>query len=250
MRYMCLLAVLLVACGSSGPARNGGGSSSGGNEGPNRPSDDRSRCETDGSDLEVSEYDTSGDDHPDVRKVYRRLGEGGEANLILICREVDLNHDGIKDVYRYYNDEGRPLREEGDRNFDGQLDERLFFESGVVVRVERDSDYDGRFDTHIFYEEGRPVRGERDVSGRSTASNWRPDRWEYYERGQLVRIGSDLDGDGQVDRWDRDVEYTRRLEQERAEREAAEAREDTGSDDDEGDEEDEDDAAAIGELTP
>lgn len=242
MRILILMSLLVAGCGPAASTTNSGNTSASfGGETVNRPSDDRGRCETEGSDLEVSEYDTSGDNHPDVRKVYRRLGDGADANLILICREADLNNDGIKDVFRYYNDEGRPLREEADRNFDGELDEQLFFENGRVVRVERDTDYNGSLDTKIFYEGGQPVRGERDMAGRSTPNNWRPDRWEYYEQGQLIRMGTDLDGDGQVDRWDRDVEFTRRLEQERAEREAREAREDRGSDEDEELEDDEGD---------
>jgi hypothetical protein len=236
------LAVGLAACGSSS-------GSSGGttydddfeDEGRIFPEDDRGRCETDGADLEVSEYDTSGDNHPDVRKVFRRRGDAMDMHLVLICREVDLNHDGIKDVVRYYGDEGRPVREQADRNFDGSLDESILFENGRVVQVDRDADYDGRMDTRIFYENRVPVRAERDMAGRSSEGEWRPDRWEYFDDGQVVRIGSDLDGDGRVDRWDRDIEYTRRLERERAAQEMAEANEDFGSDEDteEGDEESE-----------
>ena len=58
------------------------------------------------------------------------------------------------------------------------------------------------------------VRTERDRGGRSTASRWQPDTWEYYEDGRMVRVGNDLDGDGTVDRWDRDAHWN---EQRRAE---------------------------------
>jgi hypothetical protein len=47
------------------------------------------------------------------------------------------------------------------------------------------------------------------MASRSTADQWRPDRWEYYAEGRTVRIGADLDGDGKVDRWDRDEERLR-----------------------------------------
>ncbi len=180
---------------------------------------DQGRCSTDDPNNEVSEYDTSGDEVPDVRKVFRRMGDPGAIRLVLVCREADLNADGVKDVVRHYNDEGRPLREESDRNFDGQMDELVFFEDGRIVRVEQDMNGDGRVDTKVFHEEGRPVRAERDMAGRSSPNAWRPDRWEYYDQGRVVRVGTDLDGDGTVDRWDRDEELRREQEA----REAAEA---------------------------
>ena len=183
------------------------------------------RCEADAPDREVSEYDTSGDEYPDVRKVFLTIGEGRLARLVLICREADLNGDGTKDVVRHYNDEGRPLREESDRNFDGRMDQITFFENGRIVRQELDSSYSGVVDTKVFYENGRAIRSERDLAGRSTATDWRPDRWEYFEDGQMVRMGTDLDGDGRVDRWDRDLPWHREREAERARAEAEAARE-------------------------
>jgi YD repeat-containing protein len=166
-------------------------------------------CDTTGSDREVSEYDTSGDTRPDVRRVFRRVGDPPITRLVLTCRESDLNGDGTKDVVRYYNEEGRPLREEADRDFDGQMDTIEVFQDGRVVRTELDSNADGRVDTKIFYDDdGTPIRTERDLAGRSTAETWRPDRWEYFENGRMVRMGTDLDGDGRVDRWDRDHEYS------------------------------------------
>ena len=171
--------------------------------------DDSSRCPAEGPTRDVMEYDTSGDDHPDVRKVFAIVGDGLGARMVLICREADLNGDGIKDIVRYYNDEGDALREEADRNFDGNIDSITHFEhEGVVSRRELDEDYDGRVDTKTYYQHGQPLRTERDSAGRSTAYHWSPDRWEYYEGGRVVRVGSDLDGDGRVDRWDRNSRPT------------------------------------------
>ncbi len=158
---------------------------------------------------EVSEYDTSGDDTPDVRKVFLRIGEGALARLVLVCRESDLNADGRKDVVRYYNDEGSPLREEADRNFDGKMDEITFFQNGQIVRQEFDTQGDGKVDAKIYFDGGKPLRAERDLKARSTPERWQPDRWEYYEEGRVVRMGTDLDGDGKVDRWDRDSSLRR-----------------------------------------
>jgi hypothetical protein len=170
---------------------------------------DAARCDGNAALHEVSEYDTSGDDQPDVRKVFLRVGEGTLTRLVLICRESDLNADGNKDVVRSYSEEGRPLREEADRNFDGRMDELTIFQDGQILRQEFDSNNDGKIDTKIFFDAGKPLRAERDLSGRSTTERWQPDRWEYFEEGRVVRMGTDLDGDGKVDRWDRDVNFRR-----------------------------------------
>ena len=175
--------------------------------------DDHGRCDTDGADRESSEYDTSGDNVADVRRVFRRVGDPPQTRLILACREADLNGDGTKDVVRYYNDEGRPLREEADRDFDGRMDIITFFQNGRVVRQELDTTHDGRVDTKIFFDRGRMIRTERDLAGRSTATRWQPDTWEYFEDGRMVRAGHDVDGDGNVDRWDRDAEWNERRRQ-------------------------------------
>jgi hypothetical protein len=94
--------------------------------------DDHRRCDATGAGRSASEYDTNSDGTPDVRKVFQVMGEGQEAHPVLICREVDLNHDGTKDVFRFYNDVGRTLREEEDRDFDGQLDVITYFDNGEV----------------------------------------------------------------------------------------------------------------------
>ena len=167
--------------------------------------DDHGRCDVDEGTHEVSEYDTSGDEVPDVRRVFRRAGDPPVIRLVLVCREADLNGDGSKDVVRYYNDEGRPIREEADRNFDGQIDTITFFQDGRIVRQEIDDNADGRVDMKVFFDDaGQALRAERDLAGRSTPTQWHPDRWEYFEHGRMVRMGTDIDGDGRVDRWDRD----------------------------------------------
>jgi hypothetical protein len=170
------------------------------------------RCDATTSDREVSEYDTSGNDQPDVRKVFVRLGDPSTSRLVLICREADVNGDGKKDVVRIYDDEGRSLREEVDRNFDGKLDQNTVFQNGQIVRNEFDDDFDGRIETKVYYDAGKPSRTERDIQGRSTEAQWRPDRWEYFDNGRTVRMGTDLDGDARVDRWDRDAAWKKAQE--------------------------------------
>jgi hypothetical protein len=205
---LCLLSLSGVGCGagSTEPVTSPGAVQAGPTSGGEA---DTARCVSDGAGYEVSEYDTSGDNTPDVRKLFKVMGEGTLARLVLVCREADLNGDGRKDIVRLYTDEGSPRREEADRNFDGRIDEITHFASGRIALQELDTTGDGMIDTRIFYEEGQPVRAERDMASRSTADQWRPDRWEYYAEGRTVRIGADLDGDGKVDRWDRDEERLR-----------------------------------------
>lgn len=202
------LLLLGMGCGSSGSAAGKGSTAASATDrSKSLPSDSQTgeqHCSGKDDRHEVSEYDTSGDDSPDVRKVFLRIGEGTLARLVLVCRESDLNADGRKDVVRYYTDEGQALREEADRNFDGTMDEVTFFQEGQILRQEFDTQGDGRVDTKIYFDSGKPLRAERDLKARSTAERWQPDRWEYYEDGRVVRMGTDVDGDGKVDRWDRD----------------------------------------------
>jgi hypothetical protein len=170
------------------------------------------RCDSTLKGREFSEYDTSGDDVPDVRKVFVRLGDANTSRLVLICREADVNHDKIKDVVRVYDDAGRPLREDADRNFDRKFDQVTLYQSGEIVEQSFDNDFDGRIDTKIFFNRGAPMRAERDLAGRSTSEQWKPDRWEYFEGGKLVRMGTDTDGDTRVDHWDRDAAWKRAQE--------------------------------------
>jgi hypothetical protein len=184
------------------------------------PWEDGARCGTGGHGRFVTEYDTTGDGRPDVRKVFLSVGAGTELGEVLVCRETDVDGDGTKDVFRFYHDDGEPYREEADRDFDGTIDERTAFDRGRMVRRDVDPDGAGRFDTRTYYEDDLPVRTERDTVGRSTETDWRPDRWEYYAEGRLIRMGSDLDRDGTADTWDRDPDY-HAPDEEEAEPEAA-----------------------------
>ncbi|MEY4510545.1 MAG: hypothetical protein RLZZ450_2667 [Pseudomonadota bacterium] len=202
-------AVLALSAGCGASATKAGGKSTvaANDRSKSLPAETQSgaqHCNGTDARYEVSEYDTSGDETPDVRKVFLRLGEGNLARLVLVCRESDLNADGRKDVVRYYTDEGQALREEADRNFDGTMDEVTYFQEGQILRQEFDTQGDGKVDTKIYFDSGKPLRAERDLKARSTAERWQPDRWEYYEDGRVVRMGTDVDGDGKVDRWDRD----------------------------------------------
>lgn len=188
---------------------------------PSGQIDDRSMCEYKGrADREASETAGPGSIQPNVRRVYALIGTGEDRQKILVCREIDTNFDGVKDVVRHYNDKGESLREEADSNFDGRLDTWITFSKGHLAEVQLDNNRDDKADEWKHYSAGKLTRVIRD-------SNYdtKPDIWEIYRDGQLERMGVDVDGDERVDRWDHDNEQRRKLEESerKKDEEAAEA---------------------------
>jgi hypothetical protein len=185
--------------------------------------DDRSRCDFKGrADREVAETAGPGAIQPNIRRVYAIVGDGEDRRKVLLCREVDTNLDGQKDVVRTYTDKGEALNELADTNYDGQIDTWVTFARGRIAKWQSDQNKDGRPDESRFYVSGKLARAQRD-----TNNDGKPDVWEIYDEGRLQRMGVDLDHDGHVDRWDRDEAVMRAMaEQERQdlEREEAERR--------------------------
>lgn len=162
--------------------------------------DDASRCEYKGrADREAKESAGLGSIRPNIRRVYAIVGEGDERRRELLCREVDTNLDGVKDVVRTFNDKGESLRELADSDYDGKIDTWVTFAAGRMAKVEIDTDHDGSPDEFRYYVKGKLARMQRD-----TNHDGRPDVWEIYDDGELKRMGFDVDYDGHVDRWDRD----------------------------------------------
>jgi hypothetical protein len=181
--------------------------------------DDRSMCEWRGrDDREALETAGPGSVTPNVRRVFAITGQGKDRQRTLVCREVDTNLDGTKDVVRRYGDKGESLFEEADTNFDGKIDTWLQFSKGRIAEAKLDGDFDGNPDEWKYFSGGRLSRAKRDTNGDSKA-----DIWEMYAPdGKLERIGVDIDADERVDRWDQDTEVRRaREEKERREEEEA-----------------------------
>ena len=65
--------------------------------------------------------------------------------------EIDRNHDGVPDRFEYYNPDGSVDRIETDTNFDGKIDEWVYYKNGVVVRAEKDTTGSGKPDTWMKY---------------------------------------------------------------------------------------------------
>ena len=158
--------------------------------------DENSRCEVgDGREVLV---DLNQDEVADVRKVYR---DGGDGEL-LACREADLNFDGTKDLFVFFDPEtGEKKRDEIDLDYDGRIDVVTLFVEGKQIKQELDTNSDGKIDRVRYLDDEIPLRVEGDTDG-----DGRVDYWEYYEAGKLIRIGVDEDGDGTADDWNRDQE--------------------------------------------
>lgn len=194
------LALLLAFAGGCGGQAASNAVAASPHGGPSFGFDDRSRCEFRGrSDREVSESAGPGAQLPNVRRVYQLIGMGEDRHKVLVCREIDTNLDGLKDVVRVYNEKGESLYEHADTDYDGSIDTWLTFAGGRIVQEARDTMGSGKPDTWKHYVDGQLSRIQRDTNG-----DGKPDRWELYSEGKLERIGVDLDYDGHVDRWDRD----------------------------------------------
>ncbi|HTJ83058.1 MAG TPA: hypothetical protein VL400_15160 [Polyangiaceae bacterium] len=186
---------------------------------PDGSIDDKGKCEYKGrQDREVVETAGPGAVLPNVRRVFAIVGQGIDRQRVLVCREIDTNYDGVKDVVRRYNDKGESLFEEADTNFDGKVDTWLTFAKGRIAEEKLDRDFNGNPDEWKYYSGGRVTRAKRD-----TNKDGKPDVWEMYANdGKLERMGVDVDGDERVDRWDFDSDIRRAREvKERAEEDAA-----------------------------
>lgn len=182
--------------------------------------DDRALCNFKGrTDVEVMETAGPGALQPNVRRVWQVLGAGINRRRVLLCREIDTNLDGYKDVVRFYNDQGQSKEERADTNFDGNIDTWNLFASGRLAEVKHDRNYDGNADEWKVYLEGKLSRIKRD-----TNFDGKPDVWEMYRKGRLERMGVDVDGDERVDRWDHDKAYRKRMEELRKKKEEEEER--------------------------
>jgi hypothetical protein len=207
-------AALGAACGgSSKPPQGDQAAIDARLRGPDGGIDDQSKCEYRGrSDREAVETAGPGAVQPNVRRVYQMVGTGESMHKVIVCREIDTNLDGIKDIVRTYNEKGESLHEQADTNYDGRVDTWITFAGGRISKEDLDSNYDGNPDVWKYYVGGQLVRIQRDTNGDS-----KPDRWEFYNAGKLERVGVDLDFDGHVDRWDHDE--VARLAAEAADRE-------------------------------
>lgn len=198
--------------------------------------EDRARCEFEGrDDRDVQESSAPGSVMANVRRVYGYVNGGGERRRILLCREVDTNYDGVKDLVRTYGDHGEKLTEQADSDYDGKVDTWITFGASKPVKTELDKTGDGKPDETRFYVAGVLMRIERDTNGDEKA-----DIFEIFRDGRLERMGIDANFDGQVDVWHRDEARAAEEEAEAEEREKTPVATEGEDADDSADEESED----------
>ena len=215
----------IAACGGGTPAPKDAKVVAGGSKDPNKwPADDRTMCDwRNKPELEVSETAGPGAIKPNVRRVFKTFGEAEARHKTLICREIDTNLDGIKDVARTFNAKGEAQHEEADTDYDGRVDIWLQFVNGRLSEEDGDTNQDGKPDIWKYYVNGTVSRIKRDRN-----FDGMPDVWEIYTHGHLERMGVDESFDGHVDRWDRDEQL--RAEADEQERKAREALESSAAD--------------------
>jgi hypothetical protein len=219
VRRALVLFLVVWGCGGSEtpPAAEATTAPGGSKNQANWPADDHSMCNwRNKPELEVSETAGPGAIRPNIRRVYKMIGEGENRHRTLVCREVDTNLDGLKDVVRTFNSKGEALHEESDANYDGKVDHWLSFANGSMVEEDVDTLGDGKPHVWKYYVNGQLSRIKRDRKGTG-----KPDVWEIYTKGRLERMGVDDTGDGHVDRWDRDDILRQQEEAEEAKAAAA-----------------------------
>ena len=162
--------------------------------------DDQSRCDYKGrADRESSEVSGPGSVSYNIRRVFALSGEGEERKRILICREVDTNLDGVKDVVRTYNERGEALNETADTDFDGKIDRWQYYSAKGVIEKEGSSRKGAaQPDTWQYYS----AKGVVEKEGFSQKGTAQPDTWQYFDaKGAVVRREIDENGDGKIERW-------------------------------------------------
>ncbi len=90
-----------------------------------------------------------------------------------------------------------PVTHEGvDYNFDGRLDERWTFVNGRPLRMEQDRNFDGKVDLILYFDhQGLVSRGEEDMR----FDGYFESRWRYH-RGSIASEEVDTNGDGHFNR--------------------------------------------------
>ncbi|MBK8258449.1 MAG: hypothetical protein IPK82_38030 [Polyangiaceae bacterium] len=143
-------------------------------------------CKADGSSKTV---DVNSDTRPDIVHVMK---DGKEA-----CRMVDLNFDGLTDVFIYYDEKGQERRREADFDRDGRPDQVSIFQNGQLIENQRETNFDDKIDTWDYYQGGVLSKRERDSDGDAIIDQW----WTFYDpaRPKCATVASDRNADGKPD---------------------------------------------------
>lgn len=99
-------------------------------------------------------------------------------------QRLDLNGDGQSDWSYYYRVGAMyPYRGEGDRNFDGAIDQKQRYDQvGTLVSAESDDNFDRFFETRTRFRAGNTLQSDVDAN-----SDGIVDRKLFFSHGVLVR---------------------------------------------------------------
>lgn len=132
------------------------------------------------------EFDQNGDGRADSFATYR-----GDC---IISSKGDRNFDGRIDEWLFFDEQGRTTRAERDDNFDGQPDAWVTYRGGVETSAKRDTDFNGKVDSITTYTHAVPVRTEVRPNESKVMS-----RLFLYRSGVLYEQRVDQDQDGKFD---------------------------------------------------
>jgi len=162
-------------------------------------STDAAKTANDKRDLEIhhescdvdsaQKVDANNDGRPDIFHVMK----GGKE----VCRAIDMNFDGVKDAFIYFDDSGQERRRESDFDRDGVPDEITILQGGVIQSKERETNFDHKIDTWDTYVSGRLAKSERDSDADGIIDEW----WEFNRPDQpdCAVVATDRNADGQPD---------------------------------------------------
>jgi hypothetical protein len=158
---------------------------------------DLSACDTKVNKAQT--FDLNHDERPDVWKINKTKDERGTTVEYLACKVVDLDHDpkGHKDYIVQFDDNGNPVIELYNFDFDDKIDAQYRYDAKTNKKflVERDLNSDGKWDVCEEYDTREllsRIQRDRNFDGK-------PDLWELYKAGVLEAILYDNDSDGKVD---------------------------------------------------
>jgi hypothetical protein len=180
--WAALGGLLILAMGCAGSAAVGGGAATGGitkrdTTITHEPCDIANASE---------KIDANNDGRPDIFIVRKGSTE--------VCRAVDLNFDGVIDVFSYNDSAGRLRRREYAYGRNGLIDEIATYQGGVLTEKDQATSMARKLDTWDFYQNGTLTRTERDSNGDGIIDQW----WEYTQPGCPL-IHSDVNNDGKPD---------------------------------------------------